>query len=412
MTDPFGIIGLLGSLFGIQPRSGGGMAVRARGGTTSQQVEVSHDLTNGLVESKTGALILTGANAVTTIRNGTTAQTLFISGTYTNDSNYTRFGISWFTSTAVLLAPETAGSGADNIDLIIQGAGTGKVGVGVAPVHGFTVDANVAVGWLSNQSQAASRRWRIANDIVEYGDLGIQQSTTQNGTSYTTIVGLNAAGTTLTQRNGTNAQAFIVTGTYTDASNYVQGKLSASTTAVTLAAETAGSGADDINLILLPAGAGSIGIDNTDVEAWSSMTALEGLDTSLAFGGDTDVHLSSNAYYNGSWLYKTTDLAANYYQYKGTHNWRVVASGTINSGITWIDAMTIAATGNVCIGSTSPNANAILDLQSTTKAFMPPRMTTTQRDAVATPTAGMVVYNSTTNKLNVYTTAWEAVTSA
>ena len=72
----------------------------------------------------------------------------------------------------------------------------------------------------------------------------------------------------------------------------------------------------------------------------------------------------------------------------------------------------VMATGNVIIGANSGNANAILDIQSTTKAFMPPRMTTAQRDAVASPTAGMVVYNSTTNKLNVYTTAWEAVTSA
>lgn len=50
-------------------------------------------------------------------------------------------------------------------------------------------------------------------------------------------------------------------------------------------------------------------------------------------------------------------------------------------------------------------------LSSTTKAFLPTRMTTTQRDAL-TPAAGMVIYNTTTNKLNVYTSAWEAVTSA
>lgn len=71
----------------------------------------------------------------------------------------------------------------------------------------------------------------------------------------------------------------------------------------------------------------------------------------------------------------------------------------------------VLSAGGVGIGG-SPNANAILDCQSTTKAFMPPRMTTTQRDAIASPTAGMVIFNSTTAKLNVYTTAWEAVTSA
>jgi hypothetical protein len=43
---------------------------------------------------------------------------------------------------------------------------------------------------------------------------------------------------------------------------------------------------------------------------------------------------------------------------------------------------------------------------------MPPRMTTTQRDALTTPPAGLVIYNTTTNKLNVrVVAAWEVVTS-
>lgn len=68
--------------------------------------------------------------------------------------------------------------------------------------------------------------------------------------------------------------------------------------------------------------------------------------------------------------------------------------------------------GNVVIGNTTGNSNAILDVQSTTKAFMPPRMTTAQKNAITSPTAGMVVYDTTLNKLCVYTTAWETVTSA
>jgi hypothetical protein len=66
--------------------------------------------------------------------------------------------------------------------------------------------------------------------------------------------------------------------------------------------------------------------------------------------------------------------------------------------------------GNVGIGTTSPNANAILDVASTTKAFMPPRMTTVQRDAIASPGAGMVIYNTTTNVLNFHNgSIWGAV---
>lgn len=64
-------------------------------------------------------------------------------------------------------------------------------------------------------------------------------------------------------------------------------------------------------------------------------------------------------------------------------------------------------------GSDTLNSKAILEAVSTTKGFLPPRLTTTQRDAIASPPAGLTVYNTTTNKLNFYNgSAWEAVTSA
>ena len=72
--------------------------------------------------------------------------------------------------------------------------------------------------------------------------------------------------------------------------------------------------------------------------------------------------------------------------------------------------MVLSNTGGLQIGGGDaiPNANAILDLQGTTKAFMPPRVTTTQKGNIASPTAGMVVYDSTLNKLAIYTgSAWE-----
>ena len=65
--------------------------------------------------------------------------------------------------------------------------------------------------------------------------------------------------------------------------------------------------------------------------------------------------------------------------------------------------VTTALRGAVGIGTTSPNANAALDVTSTTKAFLPPRMSTAQKNALASPTAGMMVYDSTLNALAVYT---------
>ena len=79
---------------------------------------------------------------------------------------------------------------------------------------------------------------------------------------------------------------------------------------------------------------------------------------------------------------------------------------------TFAERMRLTSGGNLGIGTTSPNANAILDLVSTTKAFMPPRMTTTEKNAVASPTASMVVYDTTLGKLCVYgAAAWETLTS-
>jgi len=69
--------------------------------------------------------------------------------------------------------------------------------------------------------------------------------------------------------------------------------------------------------------------------------------------------------------------------------------------------MTILSGGNVGIGNTNPSA--ILDIASTTSGLLIPRMTQAQRDAIASPSAGLQVYNTTTNQLNFYNgTIWTA----
>ena len=68
--------------------------------------------------------------------------------------------------------------------------------------------------------------------------------------------------------------------------------------------------------------------------------------------------------------------------------------------------------GSLLLGTTTNAASSILTMESTTQGFLPPRMTTTQRNAIATPATGLVVYDTTLNKLAVYTgAAWETITS-
>jgi predicted acyltransferase (DUF342 family) len=93
-------------------------------------------------------------------------------------------------------------------------------------------------------------------------------------------------------------------------------------------------------------------------------------------------------------------------------NFRIADANNLDSGI----AMEIDASENVwmplslAVGQSAAADNAaVLELESTTKVFLPPRMTTTQRDLI-TPPAGGVIYNTTTNVLNFYNgSAWGAV---
>jgi hypothetical protein len=63
-----------------------------------------------------------------------------------------------------------------------------------------------------------------------------------------------------------------------------------------------------------------------------------------------------------------------------------------------------AHTGN---GALTDVASSALTINSTTAGFLPPRMTTTQRDAIASPATGLIIYNTTTNTRDYYNgTAW------
>ena len=55
-------------------------------------------------------------------------------------------------------------------------------------------------------------------------------------------------------------------------------------------------------------------------------------------------------------------------------------------------ASSLASHAQVGIGTSSPNASAVLDITSTTKGLLPPRMTAAQRNAIATPAQGLMIF--------------------
>jgi hypothetical protein len=88
-----------------------------------------------------------------------------------------------------------------------------------------------------------------------------------------------------------------------------------------------------------------------------------------------------------------------------------------DSGYCEIVASNSTLTGYIRAGNygifgsiSAPNASAVLQADSTTRGFLPPRMTEAQRDLIASPATGLVIYNTTTNVLNFYNgSAWGAV---
>src|SRR5574343_97 len=66
-----------------------------------------------------------------------------------------------------------------------------------------------------------------------------------------------------------------------------------------------------------------------------------------------------------------------------------------------------SAQQNIGIGTSTPSASAILDVTSSTKGFLLPRLTSVQKLAINNPSKGLLVYDITSNSLWQYNgAAW------
>jgi hypothetical protein len=102
--------------------------------------------------------------------------------------------------------------------------------------------------------------------------------------------------------------------------------------------------------------AGNLGIGVTP-SAWATYKALQvgQLGAMWANPSGTDVYWSANYYFGaGSDRYIANGLASYYRQIEGVHSWGVAPSGTAGNAITFTQAMTLDASGNLGIGTSSP----------------------------------------------------------
>jgi hypothetical protein len=117
---------------------------------------------------------------------------------------------------------------------------------------------------------------------------------------------------------------------------------------------------------------GNLGLGVTPSGWASTYRAYQVGQAGSLFGLTNDqdrVGVSSNAYFDTTdsrWEYIGTGYAMRYDQNAGEHQWYTAASGAANGAITFTQAMTLDASGNLGVGTTSPSVR--LDIQVSTGA--------------------------------------------
>jgi hypothetical protein len=87
-------------------------------------------------------------------------------------------------------------------------------------------------------------------------------------------------------------------------------------------------------------------------------------------------------------------------------NGNVLIATSTDSGYKLDVNGTVRIQNKLSVG-TPTQASAVMEITSTTLGFLPPRMTTTQKNAIASPASGLIVYDTTLNVLTYYNgTTW------
>jgi hypothetical protein len=92
---------------------------------------------------------------------------------------------------------------------------------------------------------------------------------------------------------------------------------------------------------------GNLGLGVTP-SAWAGFSVFQNSRGSVA-GNTGELDFSHNAYFDGAWKYIANGFATNHYQTNGTYVWRTAPSGTAGNAISFTQAMTLDASGNLAI---------------------------------------------------------------
>jgi hypothetical protein len=237
----------------------------------------------------------------------------------------------------------SATSAGANARLRIKTGGSGSTTYGDAFVQ-FTDDLNW--NWSIGAGSSTS------NALVFTSYFGLGSNELMRLTSTGLGIGTSSPGYKLDVVGTAGYNAYIydspTTGGVLIGGSSTRGLITSNSSTKGLALQINGTTALDINT------SGNLGLGVTP-SAWDSLIkAYETSGGSLYTYGGGSLGLAQNAYFDGAWKYKTTAAASIYFQANSGHVWQTSPSGTAGNAISFTQAMTLDADGDLGIGTTSP----------------------------------------------------------
>jgi hypothetical protein len=146
---------------------------------------------------------------------------------------------------------------------------------------------------------------------------------------------------------------------------------------------------------------GNMGLGVTP-SAWSVLTGLQVKNAGVWAAG-TDAGFVNNGYFNGSsWRYIASSSAALYQTTANVHAWYNAPSGTAGNAISFTQAMTLDASGNLGLGTTSPSFK--LEVTATKDNVRLSASQAGQMLAMVQSSANPVIMRMTNNSSNFWDT--------
>lgn len=146
---------------------------------------------------------------------------------------------------------------------------------------------------------------------------------------------------------------------------------------------------------------GNLGLGGTP-SAWATLTPVLQMGTGGTFLSarttQSVLYLGTNAYYNGTnWIYTTSNPASYYAQNSGQHQWNTAATGTAGATVSFTQAMTLDASGNLNV--TSPAFTDSIVTINATSTNVSQRLNFTANGTIQT----QIYDDSTVTRLNAVT---------